>query len=91
MSGLSCIPDDALLTHSSSSPFLSTHLRSNNKKFVNDKQHALPSTDIPVPLTSLYIGAPHLHIIWRRRQDTNLRVVSTMGFQSIPLTTRALL
>ena len=49
------------------SPFLSTHLRSINKKLVNCKQRALPITDIPVPLTSLCLCTP-LHI-WRRRQD----------------------
>ena len=41
------------LAHSSSlSP--STHLWSNNKQFVKYKQRALPSIDIPVPLTGLY-------------------------------------
>ena len=57
-SGLSCVPGDALLTHASSPPFLSTHLRSNKKKFVNYKQRALPNTDIPVPLSRLYLCTP---------------------------------
>ena len=50
------------------SPSLSTHLRSNNKMFVNYKQRALPSTDIPAPLTSLLCRCPPLHI-WQRQQD----------------------
>ena len=46
------------------SPFLSTHLRSNTKKFVNYKQRALPRTDVPVPLTSLYpCTALHIEVI----------------------------
>ena len=66
-SGLSCVPGGAHCRSLEFSPFLSTHFRSNNsKKFVNCKQRALLSTDIPVPLTSYqgYISVPpssHVH------------------------------
>ena len=56
------------------SPFLSTHLRSNNsKKFVNYKQRALLSTDTPVPLTSyqVYISPPPLFTDSRKHQPKN--------------------
>ena len=55
------------------SPFLSTHLGSNNKKFVNYKQRALPSTDIPVPLTSLDGCLPlHIHVYHYSHHNTPL-------------------
>ena len=63
MSGLSCVPDEAHLVHSTSlSP--STHLWSDKKKIVNYKQRALSSIDIPMPLTNSYILHP-LHMCAR--------------------------
>ena len=42
------VPGEAHYRSLEFSPFLSTRSRSNNKNFVNYKQRALPSTDIPV-------------------------------------------
>ena len=51
-SGLSCVPDDPHLAHLSIlSP--SIHLWSSKKKVLAYQQHALPSIDIPVPLTRI--------------------------------------
>ena len=80
-SGLSCVPDDALLTHSSYPPFLSTQSRSNihyHKNFVSYKQRALPSTDIPVPLTyqliSLHLSSQFPHNNWKYGRTVQLRL-----------------
>ena len=61
-SGLICVPGEAPYCSLEFSPCLSTHLSNNNKKFVDYNQRALPSTDIPVPLTQLIAEPPASHL-----------------------------
>ena len=65
---------------------LSTHLRSNeSKKFADYKQRALPSTSIPVPLTTAYIREPLFTFIWVRWYRGQLFLRSATPFSNTPL------